>query len=103
MELVQADTFGSRRDCLIIRFLGIGRPVEVGERSRDRAVTVTFKSDLPENGVELLARLSASDRYTDRLGCPKFGPAPARCVRTSARHRSIYWRSDCDGNHRTRF
>ena len=51
-----------------VRFPGIGWRVE--ENSRDRAVTVTCKSDLPENGVKFLARLSAgalsaSDRYMD--------------------------------------
>jgi len=29
-----------------VRFLGIGRRVEVDEKSRDRAVTVIFKSAL---------------------------------------------------------
>ena len=45
-----------------VRFLGIRRRVEVGERS---SVIVTIKSapaDLPGNGVEFLARLSAGVR-----------------------------------------
>ena len=35
-----------------VRFLGIGRRVEVDEKSRDRAVTVIFKSDLLENSID---------------------------------------------------
>ena len=71
-----------------VRFLGIGRRVEVGERSRDRAAIVTFKSDLPEHGVELLACLSDDALSMSLLyplvwmasmgcpGCPKFALRP---------------------------
>ena len=86
-----------------VRFLGIGRRVEVGEKSRDRAVTVTFKSALGSNYWPVYRPVferHSSDALSmslcligvwpicmDCLGCPKFGPAPDRNVRCPIGHR----------------
>ena len=119
-----------------VRFLGIARRVEVGEKFPHRAVTFTFKSALHAaimgsgsifgrcpKGTYLMHCLSpcdtsadvwrgtagfwaASDRVMDGLGCPKFGPVPARCVRCPIEHQTgtgiFILRSDCDEKKVTR-
>ena len=119
-----------------VRFLGIVRRVEVGEKFPHRAVTFTFKSALHAaimgsgsiigrcpKSTNLMHCLSpcdtsadvwrgtagiwaASDRFMDGLGCPIFGPMPARCVRCPIEHQTgtciFILRADCDEKKVTR-
>ena len=96
-----------------VRHLGIGRHVEVGEKSSNRAFTITFKSALhfyPAGCCLIITCRTVAGRASVMclssgqwclahvwqiygcLGCPKFGPTPARCVRCRTGHRpGIDW------------